>query len=759
VWSAPQVRRITQRILGVLLAACFLPTSASSAARRTITFEDCVGTRRLGYDDRPMLVLAPDGQQVAFVVKAPNLKTNRNDYILYVRLLSLKLRSNGRLLARHDKIAELKWLGDSKTIVLLAKDLDRSYIELINVDSGKAVHIPSSENVASYSVDSSGHTFAFTVPVSRKSPEQLEQAETFGFPVVRGTVIDLDNSFPEYMPRFRIYFLKRSNRVWTRRKALLAFGGGPVTEVFESVTGINLSPDGKYITFSYVPDKAVPSWAQSRLTQWLVSRGFRPSQLILYEVQSGQARLGINAPQASPFATVWSDDSKAFSISSIAPLGSAWEKRDAAAGFDSGIQWASFSHLYTVDASTGDVAEVLTSLANWNENGIAVWSENAGPMLVHLDAETFVWMMRSSAGWIETRRIRFSIPELNASSGWSANGRVIVGVREGLMTPPELALYDLSERSARVLTDLNPEYRTIDLGVIEQIEWRDQHGEPCGGFLIKPVGYQQGLRYPVVVMSKGWVSNFFYTDTFHRTAFAPQSLAAAGFMVLLATRPSSFQDFHRKGYLAGYPGQLGEVYEWMSMVESGISTLDERGLVDTDLVGIAGFSRTSWYVDFMLTHSDFRFAAASSADSGLYNYGGYWLWNTLSIAEDSEAQMGGPPYGASLKNWLEYSPAFNADRVSAPVLMEYTRETPFGPIAAYEFFTALHRQGKTVELVYYPRGEHELDTPLERLASLRRNVDWFRFWIQGYEGRSPAYDPGQFARWRTLRDRRTGVSK
>ena len=83
--------------------------------------------------------------------------------------------------------------------------------------------------------------------------------------------------------------------------------------------------------------------------------------------------------------------------------------------------------------------------------------------------------------------------------------------------------------------------------------------------------------------------------------------------------------------------------------------------------------------------------------------------------------------------------------------MEYTSETPYGPLNAYEFFTALRRQDKPVELIYYPNGEHELDTPAERLASLRRNVDWFRFWMQGIEGSAPTYDPDQYKRWRELR--------
>jgi hypothetical protein len=79
--------------------------------------------------------------------------------------------------------------------------------------------------------------------------------------------------------------------------------------------------------------------------------------------------------------------------------------------------------------------------------------------------------------------------------------------------------------------------------------------------------------------------------------------------------------------------------------------------------------------------------------------------------------------------------------------MEYTGDVSF----AFEFFDSLARQGKAVELYSYPKGAHPLDTPFERLASLQRNVDWFRFWMQGFESKAPEYDPDQFIRWRLLR--------
>jgi hypothetical protein len=113
----------------------------------------------------------------------------------------------------------------------------------------------------------------------------------------------------------------------------------------------------------------------------------------------------------------------------------------------------------------------------------------------------------------------------------------------------------------------------------------------------------------------------------------------------------------------------------------------------------------------------------------------------------SETQVGAPPYGSSLRDWLKYAPPFNAGGVNAAILMEYKGTAEDG----FEFFTALNRLGKAVELYRYPNGSHPLDTPFERVASLERNLDWFRFWMQGWEGKAPDYDPGQYDRWQALR--------
>jgi hypothetical protein len=71
----------------------------------------------------------------------------------------------------------------------------------------------------------------------------------------------------------------------------------------------------------------------------------------------------------------------------------------------------------------------------------------------------------------------------------------------------------------------------------------------------------------------------------------------------------------------------------------------------------------------------------------------------------------------------------------------------------WEIYASLWKQGKPVDLVYFPNGQHILQKPLERLASQQGNVDWFRFWLKGEEEADPI-KARQYALWRQLRKQR-----
>jgi dipeptidyl aminopeptidase/acylaminoacyl peptidase len=372
----------------------------------------------------------------------------------------------------------------------------------------------------------------------------------------------------------------------------------------------------------------------------------------------------------------------------------------------------------------------------------------------------YEWLNWGDPGWLDAGDSELSVGAVNIHSAMYvgsarlnavSDGDQIIGAFENNMGPPDIFGHDLSTGRTSILTDLNPELHNLFLEPVERVRWRDRHGFHCTGFLIKPNGYVAGNHYPLVIMTKGWWPQYFLADTEYHTAFAPQPLASAGFLVLLAQeQPVEFERNLGRKYPGHYPGRLAEAGELKDIIDSGIRELVRRNLADGSNVGIMGFSTTSWKTDVLLTHSGARFRSASSADSGLWNYGLYWSPNNAGVMHDSEAYMGGPPYGTTFSNWRKFSPSFNAAGVKTPLLMEYISSGRQG-IDGIEFFVALRKQNRPADLFFYPRGDHVLENPSERVASLQRNVDWFRFWMQDYEGQAPEYDPEQYVRWHALK--------
>jgi Prolyl oligopeptidase family len=264
-----------------------------------------------------------------------------------------------------------------------------------------------------------------------------------------------------------------------------------------------------------------------------------------------------------------------------------------------------------------------------------------------------------------------------------------------------------------------------------------------------------------VIQTKGTEQRGWFTcdaGSNHDPSFAPQPIATAGIMYLIRTTDADwkFQEEVDKRP-GGYPGGIGEAVQQMDIWESAINALDKKGVIDPSRVGIVGFSRTGWEVEFDLVHSRVRYAAATATDNVQYSLSDYWLFPWFSA--EAERMYGGPPSGTTLENWQKYSISFNLDKVHTPLLMEVmgsgTRDdeqrlVPRNLAARYEISAGLARLGKPVEMYFYPDEGHQPDHPKARLASLQRNLDWYRFWLQGYEDGNPS-KKAQYERWRVLR--------
>ncbi len=310
-----------------------------------------------------------------------------------------------------------------------------------------------------------------------------------------------------------------------------------------------------------------------------------------------------------------------------------------------------------------------------------------------------------------------------------------VEVEEGLNESPRLV--GREGKTSRVIWDPNPQLKDIALGEVSIYTWEDKEGRQWKGGLFKPVGYIPGRRYPMVIQTHGFAEDEFRPSGVFPTAFAARALAANGIMVLqmAAAGPADCMDLRDEG-----PCEV-------SMLESGAKKLISDGLADPERIGAIGFSRTCFQVMEELTTGSLHLKAASITDGIMFGYFEYVLSPELIDVESKEV-IGPSPFRGGMQQWIKKSPGFNLVKINTPLLI--VGEGRASLLGMWEPYSGLHYLKRPVDLVMLNTNEHVLTNPAVRMASQGGSVDWFRFWLQGYEDPDPT-KAEQYKRWRELR--------
>jgi dipeptidyl aminopeptidase/acylaminoacyl peptidase len=311
-----------------------------------------------------------------------------------------------------------------------------------------------------------------------------------------------------------------------------------------------------------------------------------------------------------------------------------------------------------------------------------------------------------------------------------------VKVTETFKEPPLLVAK--RKDTSRVIWDPNPQLRDIELADVSIYKWKDTEGRQWEGGLFKPLNYEQGKRYPLVIQTHGFLEKSFTPSGYSGSASAAQELAAQGILVLQTAYGDQDVDC-KMDTPEEAPCMVG-------LIESAAKQLVAEGLADPENIGIVGFSRTCYYVMDMLTTNTLHLKAASITDGVMADYASYVLFSN----DEFEKMIGAKPYGEGLQQWIKRSPSFNLEKVNAPLLITGLGGR-VGAITMWAPYAELHHLKKPVEfIVINTVSEHVLTNPGARMASQGGSVDWFRFWLQDYE------DPDrtkveQYERWRGLK--------
>ncbi|HKA20254.1 MAG TPA: S9 family peptidase [Blastocatellia bacterium] len=288
----------------------------------------------------------------------------------------------------------------------------------------------------------------------------------------------------------------------------------------------------------------------------------------------------------------------------------------------------------------------------------------------------------------------------------------------------DLYVSDLSGANERKLTRLNEAlWRQLELQDVERISYKGADGWDIDGFFVKPVGFQEGKKYPMILSVHGGPAGMYGVDWFHEF----QVYAARGWAVFFTNPRGS------TGY--GEKFERGIVSEWGGKdyqdVMNGVDAiLNKYSWIDRDRLGVTGGSYGGYMTNWIVSHTNmFKAAVTLRSVVNFISDDG-----TRDGAYGHKRDFGGDIFEKFDLYW-DRSPLKWAKNVKTPTLILHSDNDQRVPLEQGEqWFRALKHFGVTTEFVIFPRENHNLTRtgePKHLVESLNWQVYWFDRFLNG----------------------------
>ncbi|MBK8790494.1 MAG: prolyl oligopeptidase family serine peptidase [Holophagaceae bacterium] len=273
------------------------------------------------------------------------------------------------------------------------------------------------------------------------------------------------------------------------------------------------------------------------------------------------------------------------------------------------------------------------------------------------------------------------------------------------------------------VSDSNPQVAKLALGSTETVRWKAKDGVEVEGLLIKPLGYEKGRRYPLIVQLHGGPAGADMNTFQGRYVTYPHVYAAAGYAVLQPNYRGS------TNYGEAFTRQIGGNFMRLSYgdIISGVDHLIREGIADPDRLGMMGWSAGGHLSSWTLTQTD-RFKAISTG-AGAVNW--ISMYAESDVQSVREFYLGGQPYDA-WDAFVNESALKYVKNAKTPTLIHVGEADQRVPKPqSDELYMALKKLGVPVEYIVYPGMPHGLTEPRYQLVKMVSEFHWFEKWIKG----------------------------
>jgi dipeptidyl aminopeptidase/acylaminoacyl peptidase len=295
------------------------------------------------------------------------------------------------------------------------------------------------------------------------------------------------------------------------------------------------------------------------------------------------------------------------------------------------------------------------------------------------------------------------------------------------MTPPTVftvaRLQDVPDKGRWTqLVDANPQVSEMALGEEVEVEWTSSDGKTVGGVLVKPVGYVEGQRYPLIVAIHGGPAS---ADVLRfNGGYGAQVYAGAGYAVLKPNYRGSrnYGNAHRTDIVGDY-FTMG--YE---DIMTGVDHLIAEGIVDPDQMGALGWSAGGHWSNWILTQTD-RFKAISSG-AGTMNW--ISMYAQSDVQRNRQFYIGDDFLYENFEPYWDQSPLKYIANAKTPTMIHVVEGDPRVPSPqSVELHMALKKLGVDTELFMYPGRSHGIPDARNRLVKSVSEMAWMDYYVRG----------------------------
>ncbi|MDQ0254800.1 dipeptidyl aminopeptidase/acylaminoacyl peptidase [Evansella vedderi] len=657
--------------------------------KRPITAEDLVKFKFVGDP-----VVSPTKDKVAYVLT--HVDKEKDGYYSYIYITDLK--GNGRQFTSHYSKDSLvkdtapKWSPDGKNLAFRSNRTGKNQVWLLPTDGGEAVQLTDvKQGIGDFVWSPDGKQLAVTIRGELKlsTDKEDEKKEESDVKVItrlryKGDGVGIYND-----DRTHVYLFDLDTKEYTK-----------VTEGDHNFGQPRFTPDGKNLF--YIGTKAEDK-------EW----GYLPA-IWKYEIASKEETLFY---QGNGYL--------------MAPSFSSDGKWLAVAGHDRGERSQGNANVLLFSVETGELKN-LTNKFDYTANnlvGVDAKYDSAELRLIWDAANTHIYFIATVSGDCQLFKVNLEGQVSDALSPSVANvtSYDIVNDDQAVLvlgTPHstgDLVTQDLTNvKHVEKLTDWNAElYKEVHLSTPENFHYKSTDGWDIEGWIMKPYGYEEGKKYPMILQIHGGPATAYGNGLHHEM----QLMASKGYVVLY-TNPRGSHGYGHDFVNAVIGDYGGMDYEdIMAGVDYALANFN---YIDNEQLFVTGGSYGGFMTNVIVTRTD-RFKAAVTQRS-ICNWHSFYGTSDIGFFF-TEWQHGHADLWDDVEKLLKVSPLTYARDVKTPTLILHSEQDLRCPMEqAEQWYVALKRLGVETKLVRFPDENHDLSRsgkPKHRLERLQHLIGWF----------------------------------